>query len=236
MEKNPIGERSRMTKPGLNVIKEIVLFQGLTEDELNKIVHLAKERHFHRGEILFMEGDDREAVFFLQRALIKVFKVDDEGREHIVNVLGSGQMFPHVGFFRDDPYPGTAQSLGESDLLYIKRVHFDALLMDHPEIMRKVMRVMGEQILILQTKLQELATTDTRQRVYAFIRHACEEHGQSSEKGIHVKLQMTHEEIAHMIGMTRESVNRVWNELRREGVILGNRDEWIFDLERLRCM
>ncbi|KUO96328.1 Crp/Fnr family transcriptional regulator [Ferroacidibacillus organovorans] len=223
-----------MERTGLCVLKEIELFRGLTDDELNKIVHLAKERRCHRGEILFMEGDDREAVFFLQRGLVKVFKVDDEGKEHIVNVLGAGQMFPHVGFFRDDPYPGTAQSLSESSLLFIKRTHFDALLMEHPEITRKVMRVMGEQILILQTKLQELATTDTRQRVYAFIRHICDEHGQPGEKGVHVKLHMTHEEIAHMIGMTRESVNRLWNELRRDGTIMGNREEWIFDLDRLR--
>ena len=200
---------------------------------MQRVHALALERRYMRGDCVFMEGQEREAVYFIRQGLIKVFKVDEEGREHIVNILGAGQMFPHVGFFTDGPYPGTAQAIAGSDLLAIRCLQFDALLVEYPDIARKVMRVMGERILQLQAKLQELALFDSHQRVVALLRHFADEHGRPRADGIHVKLPVTHGEMARMSGMTRESVNRVWNELRRDGAISGDRDEWVLHLERL---
>ncbi|MBX5436417.1 MAG: Crp/Fnr family transcriptional regulator [Alicyclobacillaceae bacterium] len=222
-----------MTLGGLETLREIELFRDLTDSELRQIHALAVERRYHRGEYVFMEGDDREAVFFIRRGLIKVLKVDEEGREHIVSILGAGQMFPHVGFFQEGPYPATAQAMESSILLSIRTSQFDTLLTEHPDIARKVMRVMGQKILQLQAKLQELAVYDSRQRVEALIRHFVEEHGTRQPDGVHLKLPVTHGEMAQMIGMTRESVNRIWNQLRREGVLSGERDEWIVHLDRL---
>ncbi|MCL6453983.1 MAG: Crp/Fnr family transcriptional regulator [Alicyclobacillus sp.] len=222
-----------MPQGALEVLREISLFRDLTSAELERVSSLAAERHYSRGEYVFMEGQEREAVYFIRRGLIKVLKVDEEGREHIVNILGRGQMFPHVGFFQDGPYPGTAQAMEASDLLSIRCQNFDALLTDHPDIARKVMRVMGERILMLQAKLQELAVYDSHDRVIALLRHFAEEHGTPGPDGVYVKLPITHGEMAHMIGMTRESVNRIWNQLRRDGVLSGERDEWVLHLERL---
>lgn len=218
----------------LQMLREIELFRDLTAEELQRVHALAAERRFERGEYVFMEGQEREAVYFIRRGLIKIFKVDEEGREHIVTILGAGQMFPHVGFFQEGPYPGTAQAMEKSVLLAIRTAAFDALLVEYPDIARKVMRVMGQRILQLQEKLQELAVFDSRERVVALIRHFAEEHGEVRPDGVHLRLPVTHGEMAHMVGMTRESVNRIWNQLRREGALTGERDEWIVHLDKLR--
>jgi CRP/FNR family cyclic AMP-dependent transcriptional regulator len=218
----------------LQMLREIELFRGLTAEELQRVHVLAAERRFERGEYVFMEGDEREAVYFIRRGLIKIFKVDEQGREHIVNILGAGQMFPHVGFFQEGPYPGTAQAMERSILLAIRTAAFDNLLVEYPDIARKVMRVMGQRILQLQAKLQELAVFDARERVVALIRHFAEEHGEVRPDGVYLRLPVTHGEMARMVGMTRESVNRIWNQLRREGVLRGQRDEWMVHLDRLR--
>lgn len=223
-----------LSTSGLQILRDIMLFKNLTPEELKGVHNLAVERQYERGEYIFMEGQEREAVYFIRRGLIKVLKVDEEGREHIVNILGKGQMFPHVGFFQVGPYPGTAQTIEPSNLLSIRCLQFDALLMEYPDISRKVMRVMGERILMLQSKLQELALFDSHGRVIALLRHFAEEHGYARADGVHVKLPITHAEMAHMIGMTRESVNRIWNQLRRDGVLSGERDEWILHLEQLK--
>ncbi|SDW15854.1 transcriptional regulator [Alicyclobacillus hesperidum] len=215
------------------LLRQISLFKDLTAEELAHVYQLTVEHHYQRGDYVFMEGQEREAVYFIRRGLIKTFKVDDEGREHIINILGRGSMFPHVGFFQDTPYPATAEAMESSILLSIRCRPFDQLLTEKPEIARKVMRVMGERILLLQSKLQELASYDSHDRVIALLRHFAEEYGEPHADGIHVKLPITHGEMANMIGMTRESVNRIWNQLRREGVLSGQRDEWIFNIERL---
>jgi len=136
-------------------------------------------------------------------------------------------------FFTDDPYPGTAQAVEDSDVLAIGCAAFDRLLMDDALIARKVMRVMGERIVQLQTKVQELSISNSHERVLTLLRHLIEEHGRTQHDGVHLRLSITHSEMAMMIGMTRESVNRVWNELRRAGVITGDRGEWIVYPERL---
>lgn len=222
-----------MPSTGIEFLREITLFKDLTEEELSRVHNLAIERAYAKGEYVFMEGQEREEVFFIRRGLIKVIKVDEEGREHIVNILGRGKMFPHVGFFQDSPYPGTAQLMEPSVLLSIRRNQFDALLTEYPDIARKVMHVMGERILNLQAKLQEVALFASHERVIALLRHFAEEHGVARPDGIYVRLPITHEEMAHMIGMTRESVNRVWNQLRRDGVLKGQRDEWTLDFDKL---
>jgi len=215
------------------VLREIALFKDLTEDELDAVYNLAVEHHYGRGDYVFMEGDEREAVYFIRRGLIKIVRVDEAGREHIVNILGTGEMFPHVGFFQDSPYPGTAQAMEASSLLAIRCAQFDKLLVEYPNIARKVMRVMGNRILQLQGKLQELAVFDARERVTALLKHFAEAHGTVKADGIYVKLPITHGEMAHMVGMTRESVNRVWNQLRREGAISGEREEWVLHMEKM---
>jgi CRP/FNR family cyclic AMP-dependent transcriptional regulator len=222
-----------MSDTGFQVLRDFELFKDLTTEELEHVHDLAVERSYGRGEYVFLEGQERESVYFICRGLIKILKVDEEGREHIVNILGKGQMFPHVGFFQDSPYPGTAQVMETAALLAIRCAEFDALLMERPDIMRKLMRVMGDKIIQLQGKLQQLAVFDAPERVIALLRHFAEEYGQPGPDGIYVKLPVTHGEMAHMIGMTRESVNRVWNQLRRDGILTGERDEWVLHMEQL---
>lgn len=223
-----------MSDHGFGIIGQTPIFSQLSREEIEAVHKLSVERHFERGDYVFMEGERRESVYFIERGLVKIFKIDEEGRENIVNVLGVGTMFPHVGFFQDTPYPGTAQTMDTTTLLAIACNDFDALLMKTPDIARKVMRVMGQRILQLQSKLQELAVFDSRDRVVALLEHFAVEHGDSQPDGVHIRLPITHGEMAQMVGITRESVNRIWNQLKRDGIISGEREHWIVNVERLR--
>lgn len=213
----------------LEVLKGIELFQNLSDKELERIQELTLEHAYNRGDYVFMEGQTRQSVYFVGRGLIKVFKVDEEGREQIVNIIGAKQMFPHVGFFDTSPYPGTAEALTECTLYSIRSASFETLLLDNPDMTRKVMQVMGKKIIQLQSKLQELALFDAHQRIQALMAHFAEEHGEREADGIHIRLPVTHADMAQMVGMSRESVNRILNQFRREGLLWGSRDEWIVD-------
>ncbi|WP_245629145.1 Crp/Fnr family transcriptional regulator [Alicyclobacillus shizuokensis] len=222
-----------MGPQGLDVLRDMELFSDLSPEELSRVSSLTMERRCQRGDTVFLQGQERERVFFIRSGLVKIYKVDEEGREHIMNILGRGQMFPHVGFFDTSPYPATAEVLAPSILYAIRCRAFDELLVEYPDIARKVMRVMGRKILDLQAKLQELALFDARERVIALLRHFSEEHGEPAADGIHIRLPVTHGEMARMIGITRESVNRIWNDLRRQGVLHGDRDDWTVNWSRL---
>ncbi len=213
----------------MGILRQFDLFGDLTEEEFTHLHDIVHVHRFHRGDYLFMEGQMREAVYFVDRGLVKIFKVDVEGREHIVNILGARSLFPHAGLFDDSAYPGTAEVLVDSTLFLIPMRSFEDLLRRYPEMMQKMIRALGHVIVQLQEKVQQLSVFDAKGRVMALLAHFIEEYGHKQVDGIHVNIPVTHTEMAQMIALSRESVNRIWNELRREGVLTGNKDEWIFD-------
>lgn len=217
----------------IETIRSVDFFHDLPESLLQSIQAKLVERHYQRGDYLFMEGEDRQSVFFVRRGLVKVFKVDEEGRELIVNILGAGQLFPHVGLFEDYPYPGTAEALAPCTILVMRIDDFTAFADANPAAMHKLMRVLEHRIKQLQKKLRELALLNAQERVEALLRHFIEEHGTPHTDGIHLRLPVTHSEMAQMIGIRRESVNRIWNQLRKDGVLQGDKDVWVVKREWL---
>lgn len=222
-----------MSRVQLDSLRKINIFRDFTVEQLTEIQRMANRHTYERGDTIFLEGHEREFVFFILRGLVKVFQVHKDGRQHIVNILGTGEMFPHIGFFSRVSYPGTAQTLDTSTLLSIRCFQFDAFLEAHEDITRKVIDMMSTQISRLQLKVQELSLYDSRDRVIALLKHLAEEHGKICGSKAHIRLPLTHSEIAQMIGVTRESVSRVWSELRREGVITGRSDQWTFHFDKL---
>ncbi len=84
----------------------------MNESELERFEEIAVSRFFPRRMIVFSEGSEKEAFFFIQDGLVKTYKTDENGHEQIVSILKQGEMFPHTGFFNRNPYPATAEAAG----------------------------------------------------------------------------------------------------------------------------
>lgn len=92
------------------LLRNFPIFKDLSEYELDPIVELAKYRLYPSGTHIFMQGDQLTNVYFIQDGQVKIYQTDMQGKEQIVNVLSSGDMFPHQGFFRQDDYPAHAEA------------------------------------------------------------------------------------------------------------------------------
>ncbi len=217
-------------------IKEIVpLFKDLSPQELETVEQITISRFYRKKSLIFSEGSEKEAVYFIQDGLIKTYKTDENGNEQIVSLLRSGDMFPHVGFFNTEPYPATAEALVDTHLIAIPVRSFEHLLISTPTIAIKVMAVMGNKIRELQVKLQELTGQDVQYRFLSFLLQLVEKDGKAEGESIHIKLPMTHQEFANSIGTTRETVTRLMNQLRKAKVIENDRSEIvILNLELLK--
>lgn len=218
-----------------DALKKIPLFSGLTYNELERIAKIATERTFKKQSFVFMEGERREAVFFIQTGAIKVYKVDTDGNEQVISLLQKNDMFPHIGFFDDSPYPATAEVIQDAELLVIRIEDFDKLLMDNPQIAIKVMKMMGQRILQLQQRLQELISGDVFRRVVHALMRLANEYGQERQDGVFIAMPMTNQDFANMVGTSRESINRTLNQLKKEKLLDINRKGiLIYDLEALK--
>lgn len=218
-------------------LKQIPLFVELDEGELNHLAGISISRAYRKNANVFMEGDQKQAVFFIHKGIIKIYKIDSEGNEQIVTFLKEGEMFPHTGFFDDSPYPATATVVEPAELFVIPIQSFEQLMLSVPTIAIKVMRVMGAKIREFQNKLQAFVTQDVNRRIISFLVRMADEHGVRSGTELRIDIPMTHQEFANMVGTTRETVNRVMNNLKKEAIIDMNRQGIvIYDYKRLRSM
>jgi CRP/FNR family transcriptional regulator, cyclic AMP receptor protein len=222
----------------LDLLRSVSLFRDLSHEELERIWDIATHRHYNKKQIIFVEGDRKTVIYFIQDGLVKTYKTDENGHEHIVSLLQTGDMFPHTGFFNSSPYPATAETITDTHLIAIPVNVFEELMISTPTIAVKVMRVMSEKILELQKQLQELTGHDAQNRGLSFLLKLAEKYGENINGSVHINIPMTHQEFASAIGTTRETVNRLLNRLRKEGLVEMERNKLIihdYDSLKQRC-
>ncbi|MFC0015921.1 MULTISPECIES: Crp/Fnr family transcriptional regulator [Allobacillus] len=210
----------------LEFFKQFPVFSGLTDDELGEVAEISNHRIFPKGTNIFIEGEERKAVYFILSGLVKVYKVNEKGQEQIISFLHSDEMFPHVGFFDETPYPATAVTINKVELLSIPIEEFEILMLRKPEISIKVMRVMGKKLLEMQNRIQSITTQSVFSRIISTLLRFSKELGEQQEDGtILIRMPMTNTDLASLIGVTRESVNRTLNRLKKEGIVTHSRKE-----------
>ncbi|TES50019.1 Crp/Fnr family transcriptional regulator [Halalkalibacterium halodurans] len=208
-------------------IKELLthfpLFKRLNDTALDQIVDISIYREWGRGSYIFMQDEPIENVYFIYRGRIKIYKADNRGREQIVAILREGEMFPHVGFFRKGGYPAYAQVVDHAQLVVIPIGDFEDILRKNPELCIQVFRVLGEKIVDLQDRLEAQIVNNTYEQIIKLIIRLGETNGEPAEDGITVmKSDYTNQQLAKMIGTTRETVNRTLTKLRKEGLLKEN--------------
>jgi CRP/FNR family cyclic AMP-dependent transcriptional regulator len=225
----------RVMQEKMDMLRLLPMFRDLTEEEIEKIWGISIPRAYRKRTVVFTEGSDKEAVYFIQDGLVKAYKTDENGHEHIVSFLKTGDMFPHTGFFNQNPYPATAEVIVDTQLIAIPVRSFEQLLLNIPAISIKLMRAMSEKIKELQDKFQELTGNDVQDRGLLFLIKLAENYGTLRDGVVYINVPMTNQEFADTIGSTRETVNRFINQLRKENIIETNRNGYIIqDYEALK--
>lgn len=209
------------------VLQQVPLFRELNSMEIERVEHIAIQRFYKKKSIIFTEGDEKEAVYFIADGLVKAFKTDEQGHEQIVSILKNGDMFPHIGFFNQDPYPATTEAMIDTELLAIPMTSFEQLLLNTPTIAVKLLGVLGAKIKELQERIQGFTGQDVNNRALSFLMKLAEQHGDQKGNTIRLHLPMTHQEFANAVGTTRESISRLFMQLRKDKIIQMDRNRII---------
>lgn len=202
------------------LLQKFSLFKHLTDEEMESVLDIARNRLYRQGTHLFMQGDPLTNVYFILKGKIKIYRTDIHGKEQIVNVLGENQMFPHQGFFRNDNYPAHAEVLEEATLVYIPINLFEDFLISNPEISVKVFRVLGDIIVDLQNRLEEQILHNTYEQIILLLIRLTKSHGKDLQDGyFKITTQFTNKDLANMIGSSRETVSRTLTQLKKSGLV-----------------
>lgn len=191
-------------------------FSSFNEEEMKEVISLFRMKKVKKKDILFHEEENCQAVYFISQGRVKTYKTDEEGREKIMNMLGEGEMFPHIGLFGGDQYPASAMVV-EDGVLYVIDVNNFLLLLEHnPSLSIKMLKIMEQKIRSLQEHLSGLLSRDIGERVWHILHGLGKASGTQIENGIRIDVELTHQDLASMVGTTRETITRVLGQYRKE--------------------
>ena len=215
-----------------------MLFSGLATEEISEIRNIILTGKYEKGKILFIEGESGEAVYFVKKGKIKIYKSDIEGREYILHIFGPGQIFAEAVLLEGGPYPASAVAVEDSVVGMIKNRDLEDLLKKNTEIALKIIKIMSHRLRESQDKIKNLVFKDTYARTACALHRMSLEHGTKTAKGIEVQLPITRAELGAIVGTSRETVTRMLSEMHRKGIINMDRQKItvLNETELMRCV
>lgn len=214
-------------KNEIDDLKKIKLFDMLNEEQLEQIASLLLKRFYKAGRIIFVEGEPGEAVFFLKSGRIKVTRADSEGRQQILHFINPGEMFAEVVLFGDGDYPATAEVIEDAEVRLIRNKDMEKLILEHPNIALGFLKVMAQRLRFAQRQINELALMTTTGRLASMLLYLAADQGIKTEKGTKINISLTKQDLAHLIGTTRETANRILSDFRKQKLIEVDKQEII---------
>ncbi len=201
-------------------IKQVVVFQSATENELQLILKNSIIRSIEENEFFFIQGETAQYLYILTSGQIKLMQSSPNGQQVNLRTIHPWQMFGALGAVRKEAtYPATAQALEDSSALAIDSGFLRKMLETSPHISLDMMTLMTSYIQEMQARYRELATERVEQRVAnALIRLA----GQSSirsEQDAGIVLSFSRQDVAEMTGTTLYTVSRLLSEWERQQII-----------------
>jgi CRP/FNR family transcriptional regulator len=204
-------------------LRHTPVFGGLSDQELDEIVPLVVQRRLPKGTVIFHENDPASAFYLVKTGRVKVYKISREGREQVLAMLGDGQIFGDVPTFDGGPYPATAATMADTEIYLIRREDLLEVVRRHPDIAIKIIAVLGQRLRQALELVRDLSFKQVPHRLAGLLLKLADEYGEETEKGTLINLPLSRQELADIVGTSRETVTRELKKMEREGLLVINR-------------
>ena len=195
-----------------NFLRSFLIFSDLEDGQLEDIYQLLNEKSYQKGETIFLAGDKGDSMFFLREGKVKITRNSPDGKEHIVKFIEPGEVFGEVILFGHETYPATTICLENSSLNVLKRDDFKEYFLENPEIGWGMLNTMADKLFFSQSRIESLALLDSMPRIIQALLDMADEDGLTLK-------EMSQQQLANYLGLTRETVSRNISHLKDEGLI-----------------
>ncbi len=195
----------------VEVLSQLPFFARLGDDALLEIAPYIHERTFSPGQMIILEGEPCQAVYFVARGVVRIHRLSLEGREQVLAYLGPGESFNLVPVLDGGPNPATVDALTEAALYTISCQRFHQIIRDRHEVALAVLEHLAARVRHLSDMVEGLALHTVRTRLARFLLAQAE----SLQPSHH----WTQEEIAAHIGTVRDVVGRTLRAFADDGLI-----------------
>jgi len=218
-------------------IRRVPLFRDFADDEVAAVAATVTDRRYGKHQFIVREGDPGDTFFILVRGSVSVCRIAPDGRETILSILKEGDFFGEMSMFDSSLRSASIKSLTEVEVGAIRQADFLALLDRSPRIGRSLVIALSERLRAANALIAATTSQDIRARLASLLLNLGNQFGERVENGTRITLRLTNQEMANMIGTTRETVNRTLNRFWDDKLVdMRTAHVVIVEPERLRAL
>lgn len=199
------------------VLARAGIFQGVSPTAVAALVRQLQPVSFSRGQVIFVEGEPGETMFIITSGKVKIGRKTADGRESLITLMGPSDIFGELAIFDPGPRTSTVTSLTEVQAVTMDRAALRAWIADQPEIAEQLLRVLARRLRRTNDNLSDLIFTDVPGRVAKQLLHLAQRFGTRDGNALRVDHELTQEEIAQLVGSSRETVNKALADFAQRG-------------------
>ncbi len=208
-------------------LKRSPLFAGLARPDLERITKLARSRVFTEGDVLFRRDDPPGPVYVIKTGRIKIEVSSLDGKETLLAYLSPGDCFGEMGALDELARSADAVAIERTETLYFGKEDFVSIVTGTPSLALELFRQVGRRLRETNQLVAELVFFDVQSRVARRLLELGESFGTRTSEGVEIQIPMTQQDLANMVGATREMVNRAISHYRVAGHILQKANRFI---------
>jgi CRP/FNR family cyclic AMP-dependent transcriptional regulator len=190
-------------------LKQVSLFEGLADEEIRELMAVAKRRTFRSGEVIFHRDDPGLVLYVIKEGKVKISLFSPDGQEISLVVFGKGECFGEFAILDGLPRSADAIALEKVECYTLQRSDFQKTLIKNPKIAIHVLEVLSRRLRSTDQMIEDLIFLDVYGRVAKKLIELADSHGVQAADGIRIEVRLTQQELASMVGASRESVNKV---------------------------
>lgn len=216
------------------VVRRAPLFTALDEAAAVSLRASMDTVKIAKGSILFKEGDDGEHLYVIIDGKLKLGTSSGDGRENLLSILGPGEMFGELSLFDPGPRTSTATAVTDAKLLSLSHEKVIPWLKQNPEVSLQLLTRLSQRLRRTNEAVGDLVFSDVPGRVAKALIDLGDRFGKTTAEGLLVNHDLTQEELAQLVGASRETVNKALADFAGRGWLkLDGRSVLITDVERL---
>jgi CRP-like cAMP-binding protein len=217
-------------------LRKIPMFGAVSPAKLQDLVPTVELREIPRRQVIYLPGDPGDKVFFINGGRVKTSKVTRDGKELTLAYRGAGQIFGELAVVDGSPREEMAEAMKNAIITELPVDVFKELLYADAKLCFQFMAELGRRRKQLETKLEHLVFKDVQAKLAALLLELGEEYGQENEEGVLIGLKITHQEMANLIGSTRETISLTLAQFKKRGLLdMNGRAVILLDHEGLKA-
>jgi CRP-like cAMP-binding protein len=201
------------------LLASVPLFDGFTPEDRSVILSKTQTKTYAKDAVLVHENDKGDVFFLLLSGKVKVTSEGPDGKEVILSFLGAGEFFGEMALLDEDPRSATVTALEATEVMKLSRLDFLKLLSENQNMMQNFLAALSRRLRHANDQIKSLALLDVLGRIAKILLDFAQKDGVKLLDGSIVFRRPTHQEIASMVGTSRETVSRMIGELNRTGHI-----------------